>query len=311
MNYLLIGPEEYLKSQFLEELKRSTLSKTPAGIDFEIFQAGTSDISAILNSLNTLPFFAKSRIALIKNVEKFSPKEKNSILKYLKLPPRATSLVLSSPLAALNKFLTDTSALTKVIRCNRLKPGELNPWIRKEFEAQKRKISPALANIIIERSGSDLVLLKNEIKKIISFSKGADEIVLNHIEATLSKASHETAFELVDLVLGKRLSGVFLAVDSLLLKEKPHNILSLLAWQFRNFMKIKEVPKDASIDYIADRLKISRYFVKRARLTAEGFTKASLKKNLEIILEGDLFLKRGIMPPEDALERVLVRLCSG
>ena len=54
-------------------------------------------------------------------------------------------------------------------------------------------------------------------------------------------------------------------------KEKPLVILAILAWHFR---------------------------------------RAGDKKKLEILLEGDVSIKRGTMLPEDALDRVMVRLCE-
>ena len=277
MNYLLTGPEEYLKHEFLEKLKKSVFDKSQSSLDFEAFQAGASDITEILNSLNTLPFTSKHRIVLIRDIEKFSSKEKDRILKYLKSPANSASLLLSGRAAGFNKFVSEVAGLTKVIRCERLKPRALLAWIGKEFAARKKKISLSLINAIIERSGDDLFLLKNEIEKVSVFAKDGEAITARHIERVLGKSATRTAYELVDLILQKKLDRVFLAIDSLLLREKPHRILSLLAWQFRN---------------------------------SGDFTKPDLKKKFDIILEGDLSIKRGTMLPEDALERVLVRLCG-
>lgn len=282
MNYLVIGPEEYLKCRFLEKLKKSVLAgEERSEFNFGTFQTGQSEIAKILDFLHTLPFISAHRIAVIKDAEKFSAGEKKSILKYLKSPVTSTTLVILSSLSEFDSFLGKVSGFAKVIKCNRLRPGELNSWIRSEFARLEKKISPRYADIVRERIGSDLFYLKNEIEKISAFAADASEITGHHIEAVLGKAAYETAFELADLIFEKKLDRIFLALDNLLARERPHRILGLLAWRFRNIIRTKDLPHS---------------------------TMSDLKRKLEIILEGDLFIKNGTMLPEDALQRVLVRL---
>src|SRR4030042_2019221 len=119
MNYLLIGQEEYLRRQFLEKLRSSIINSGTAQPDFEIFH--TDCLTDILNSCNTLPFISKEKLVVIKDIDRFSSKEKDSILKYLRSPRETTTLVLESPSGSFNKFLEDVSKITTVVRCDRLK----------------------------------------------------------------------------------------------------------------------------------------------------------------------------------------------
>jgi len=308
MNYLLVGSEEYLKQQFLNNLKKSLLGDSTE-VDFEVFRGGDSEITSVLNSFNTLPFFSKHKIVAIKDIEKFSPKEKNSVLKYLKSPRNSTTLAILSYSREKNKFLQDISKFVKTVRCDRIKEGDIAGWIKKEFTLRGKKISAPLANLVREIVGNDLYLLKNEIEKITTFSGDVSEITEKHVESVLGEGSYKTVFQLVDLVLEKKLDKILLAVEELLTKEKPHQILSLLGWQFRNFLKIKNLPTGASGDDVSRKLGITRYFARRLKERSRLFDKMRLKKNLEIILESDLYIKRGILKPNHALERALVLLC--
>jgi DNA polymerase-3 subunit delta len=309
MNYLVAGPEEYLKYRFLEGLKKSAMvGGKQSEFNFEAFRAGVSEIAKILGSCNTLPFLSEHRIVVVSDAEKFSPGERDSILKYLRSPLDTTILVFLTPLNRFNKFLLEISGFTKVIRCDRLKSGELNLWIRREFAERKKKISPRLASLTSERIGDDLFRLKNEIEKISSFAGEAAEIGERHIEMASCRPAYETAFELVDLVLAKKPDRIFPALESLLTKEKPHRVLSLLAWQFRNLMKVKNLPEGLSADELSRELAINRYIAGKTKERARHLTRSDLKRKLETILEGDLFIKRGTMLARDALERVLVGL---
>lgn len=271
MNYLLRGPEEYKKRQFLKKLKKSLLDDKTREFNFEMFQAQESEISKILDSLSTIPLLAVDRIVVINDVEKFNASERESILKYLKNPCEKTTLVLSSSVTGFNKFLSEISGFVKVISSARLGPGEINAWIRRKFTERGKSLSFDLANTIRERIGHDLLRLENEIEKVSTFAKDAREITGRDIEAVLGGPSYETVFQLVDFLTQKRLDRVFAAMEELMRKEKPLVILAILAWHFR---------------------------------------RAGDKKKLEILLEGDVSIKRGTMLPEDALDRVMVRLCE-
>lgn len=310
MNYLLAGPEEYLKERFLEKLKKSVLDKNQdQKPDFEVFRASESKISDIFDASNTLPFASKHKIIAIKDIDKFSPKEKDSILKCLKTVPAWATIVLSSSSGGSGKFAEALSKHAKLIMCERLKANDLNLWIKREFASRKKNISIPLANVIREQVGGDLFLLENEIEKIASFA-GADNVITeSHVEKLLGGDPYKTAFELVDLVLKKNMKDIFISIDNLLKKEKPHRILSLLAWQFRNFIKVKNIPRGSSLGQASRALGANEYFARKIIEKSRPFTRETLEKNLEIILEGDLFIKRGLMAAEEALERVLANLC--
>jgi len=309
MNYIITGPEAYLRDRFIQKLKNSVLRGKESQFNFESFRAGVHDIQAILNSFSTLPLYSQEKIVIVKDIEKFSSGEKASVLRYLKNPVKSTVVLLLSPLPY-NKFVADVSKHAKLIICNKLKHSELNHWISREFAELNKKISPGLANRLAERIGSDLCYLKNEIEKIAAFSGETGEITESAIELVSGKVPHESAFELVELVIRKKPRGVFAILEGLLAKESPHQMLSILAWQFRNFIRVKELPPNLPVDTISRKLGLGYNIAKKTKDRAQGISMRDLRKNLEILLEGDLFIKRGTLTPRDALERVLVRLCS-
>jgi len=312
MNYLLVGQEEYLKRQFVEKIKKS-ISHDRRGLpDFEVFHAGAAKISEILESCGTLPFASEKKLIIVKNIDKFTQKEKDLILKYLKSPSRSTSLLLESSSDEFNnKFLEKISKFAQPMKCHRLKERELDLWIKKEFASRGKKISPQAACLVRELTGGDMFSLKNEIEKITAFLGNSDEVTPGRVEALCGEGPYKTAFELVDLVLEKRADAVLASVGRLpAAKEKPYRILNLLAWQFRNFIKIKDLPRGASRERVARALGIRWRFVDKTLERSGRFTRKDLEKNLEIILETDFSVKSGKLGERLALEGALLRLCG-
>ncbi|MBN1353210.1 MAG: DNA polymerase III subunit delta [Candidatus Omnitrophica bacterium] len=310
MNYLCIGRDEYLKKRFIDRFRKSVPGeKADFQADFEIFRAGESKITDILDSFNTQPFLSNHKILVVKDVDEFSSGDKDSILKALKSPCKSATMILLSSAAHTNGFLREISELTKVIKCDIPRAGELASWVKKEFNARGKNISITLANLICEFSGNDLLRLENEIEKIVAFMGDRETVDGKDIKTVAGVTSFEKSFELVDFVLDKRLDKVLPFIEGLLTREKPHRILSLLAWQFRTFIRLKSVRKNASMEEIARAAGVNTYFAKRMAERAKRFDRLVLESNLETILEADVNIKSGLLPERVALEHALTDLC--
>ena len=311
MNYLLAGPEEYLKEEFLEKLKNPPKGSNAPGPDFEILRVGESKAAKIIDASRTLPFASKTKIIIVKNADKFSSDEKKTILKYLKVSNDSTTLVLESVLSFYrNDFLKEVAKRVKLIRCDHPDNRSADAWIKSKFVSCNKKISLELAAIIRERSGNDFMKLKNEIEKIATFVCEKNEITKKDIEAILGKSYYNTAFELVELISAKKIDLILESLDGLLTTEKPNQLLSVLAWQFRNFLKIKNLSKVPRADEAMAILRIGRTSAERIIKQSRCFEKKDLKNKLETLLEADFFIKQGKLAPVYALERAFIKLCN-
>ena len=309
MNYLLVGPENYLKEKFIEKLKKSIFQKGKTEFDFDVLRGGVSEIKWTTDSFETLPFLSRQRLIVVKDIDKFSQKEKERILKVLKNPTPSTTIVLETPKKELTKFTTEASKLAKLSRYSRLKNWELGQWVKKEFTTHKKKIQPRTINMIIEVVGSDLWKLKNEIDKMVTFSGKRAEIFAKDVEELLGNNSEKTAFNIVDMILEKKADKAIIFFRGISHKEKPHNILNLLSWQFRNLLKIKSAPSNMSQAKLAELVNIRPSFINKALAQSKRFSLENVDRNLKLILEADFSIKTGKLDPDHVLESTLVGLC--
>jgi len=306
MNYLLLGSEGYLKAQFLERLtKNANIDRT----DYQIYRAKETNIGEILSFLSTHPFLSKQKFCVIKNAENFSKTDIDSIIKYLESPAKFSTLILESTVKDVSDLHKGLKKLVRVIDCRRPRESEIVAWIRKEFALYKKKISPQSARLIKEIKGHDLMRLKNEIKKIVTFVGTSHNITEGDIETVLGEPTYKTAFELAELVLAKQTGEAVFFADRLLMREKPHQILNILAWQFRNFMKVKRLSGSCSLQDIAKVLRIGWGFTKKTVEQAKRMTSADIENKMNILMDADLAIKRGKADPRQALLDTLFILC--
>lgn len=309
MNYLLTGPEEYLKERFIEKLKTSLLKNVEKALNFDVFSGEDPEIGKVLDSLNTFPFISKNRITVIKNIEKFSAKERDLIFRCTENTPPSTTIVLETRLAKPDKVSEKLSPSIKIVKCNKFKSWEIDSWIKKKFALRKKKISPYTASLMRKLAGENLFFLENEIEKIALFAGKKENINESDAEGVLGESPDRTAHELINLILTKRMDRIMTLISRLLVKEKPHRIISLLAWQFRNLIKMKELPKTLTADGISKAIGVNWRFARDGMKQSRFFSRRDLERNLEIMLEADLSMKSGKLDERNALKNALAELC--
>ncbi|MCK4463941.1 MAG: DNA polymerase III subunit delta [Candidatus Omnitrophica bacterium] len=272
MNYLFIGQESYLKEEAIDNLKSKLLSRDFRELNFNIYYAGVDNIKDILSGANTLPFAAKFRIIVIKDIDKLPSKDRETLLGYLKKPAEQTTLILDSDKdLGKDQFAAKSARFVKLINFERPKGVRLDYWIKKEAQTfLDKRISKEAIDLLKELAGiEDLVKLKNELEKVSLFIGEKKDISKSDVETAVGKSANEDIFRLIDAVSGKNTELALDIISNLILRKvKPHEIIGLLAWHFRK-----------------------------------------LKRNPELLLSADLAIKRGRLKPALALEFVILELC--
>lgn len=288
MNYLFLGQEPYLKEKAIDSLKSKLLSEKSSDLNFNAYHADIDRIEDILYSLNTLPFTGKNRLIVIKDIDKFAPKERKSLLSYLKKPSPQTTLVLNSEKDVdRDEIGVEVSGLVKKINFDKLKGTKLDAWIITELKTLDKTISPDAVKLLKKLVGEDdLFRLKSELEKISLFVGEKRDISKTDVENIIEKNAEEDIFDLIDAISKKDAENAFGIIWNLLLRKvRPHEIVGLLAWHFRN--------------------------IQTKGIIGYSFERAKLKRNLELLLSTDFAIKRGKINPNLLLEFAVLKLCCG
>jgi DNA polymerase III subunit delta len=285
VNYLFTGNEPALKDEAIEERKKTLLNPANQHLNFNMFYAGDDNASAIKESLCTSPFLSKTRLVVIKNFQKASKKEFEIVLSFLEKPFRSTCLIVEIDGEVRDK--KDFSRLlkfTELKRFNKISPYSARTRINTVLSRNRKKMTPAAINFLIELTTDNTSALKSELEKLILYTDGRQDITRKDIEHVVGKNARDSVFDLADATVRKDAQNAVRISRDLLFqnKKRPHEILGLLAWRYRMLLEKGLV----------------------------GSARDGLKKNLERILSTDLSIKSGTAPtPELALELLLVDLC--
>jgi len=273
------------------------------------------DFSKIAREILAFPFLAKNRLVVLENLlSKGNKKLLEQITSFLAKIPESTHLVFyeedipdrrTSLFKKLN--LPKQSQEFKI-----LETYQLRKWIEEEVKKENAKIEPAAVDKLIQYVGNDLWRLSNEIQKVTSYTlqvTGAD------VELLVKPKIEGNIFGMID-ALGQKNSSQALNMtrDLIATGENELYILTMIVYQFRNLLIIKDVIGDnqsfANKFQIAKQSGLNPYVVEKSIHQARNFSFEQLKSIYRKLLDYDIKMKTGVLEPKLGLDMLIVELCN-
>ena len=182
-----------------------------------------------------------------------------------------------------------------------LQKTSLKKWIIREFQKYHTDIGLEAVDMLATEMGNDLWRFSNEIKKLAALARSNNSLVQTSDVKEILGANMETnIFALIQDIARKNKKKALEQLALHLQKgESPLYLLSMIAFQFRNVLIIREMGRKS---------KLHPFVVKKTLVLAQAFTLEELKRIYQKIFEIDLGIKTGIMTPDLALQVFISQL---
>ena len=185
---------------------------------------------------------------------------------------------------------------------------QLKKWIVGEFKKNQCDIEVNALNLLIEYVKHDMWRLFQEIQKLSNYKKG---VVTKEDVMLLVRPSIENyIFETIDSLASKnKKQAMVLLKNHINAGESPLYMLSMIAYQFRNFLVVKDA-LDRKVPYylIAKSSGLHPFVVQKSMQLATRFSMENLQTIYRNIFEVDEAMKTGKIDPEMALEMLVAEL---
>jgi DNA polymerase III subunit delta len=308
---IFVGEDKYLKEKALKELSSSLLGDPPAGLDHKVFHGADAEIKEVLDYVNTVPFLADKRLAVIKDAENMPAELTAAILEYIKKPSKSTCLVLEVAGNAALKEYDEVIRQVSVRRFGKPADGDLLSWIRDFITARGKEIEANAAVILKELQGQDLLSLTQEMEKLVAYAGQRKKITVADVEEMVGRSLALSAFDITRAIDEKKVNDA-LRICSDLIKSgrKEHEIIGLLCWHLRRALKAKVMQARGNTDYqVALALRIGQRYQGEFFRQISGLKMSQVRSRIGMLLEADLDIKRSKIDPGLALEFAVIRLC--
>lgn len=345
MILFLYGEDTYRSHQKLAQIKAKFIDASLGDTNLSVLDCADKDIdyTQITRSVLAMPFLAKSRLVIIKNLLSSGKKKlQEQFLGFLDKIPETTILVIYESekvdrRTVLFKAFTKTKS-TKATseesspagdsppqRCNiqaqefkLLEPYELKKWIKGEVVIQGGKIDNAAIDKLIEYVGNDLWRLSNEIQKLISYNL---QPTTSEVELLVRPRVVANVFDLIDAIGTKNIKKAQSELSKLLeAGENELYIFTMIVYQFRNLLIIKDLmisPKSQALNSkqsqnskfeISKQSGLHPFVAEKTMNQAKNYTFDRLKEIYQLLLDYDIKMKIGQIEPRLALDLILVDL---
>ena len=289
--YLVSGDDFYLFEKAISMI-RSALKINFGEMNISYFDDDNFVPIKVVEACDMLPIGDESRLVVIKNVSKVTENDKKVLEKYLESPNPSSTLVI---LDFYGKFESIKRNID-FVDAKRMDKMMISRIVFSELERRGKQISPEALDALIEACNSYLTKIMNELDKLCYYTMQGELITKKVIDNLVTKDIEYTVFELTD-ALSQRNADKSIALLNLMSKEQ--GTLSLISNHFRRLFYISV--SDMSNAELATYLGVKEYAILKARKQVNNFSKAQLKKIVNLTEEVDFFTKSGKMQAENAL----------
>lgn len=266
-----------------------------------------TNFQKINEAFNGLPFLSDKKMVVLREAstnKEFTEKFEQLFNKL----PDSTDVILVEP--KLDKRLSFYKFLkknTEFQEFNDLDINSLTSWIVKEVQQSGGKISIGDARYLVERVGTNQLMLSNDLQKLLLNNK---EISRTTIDLLTDETPQSTIFQLLEAAFaGNKNKTISLYAEQRALKVEPQQIVAMLAWQLHVLAVIKAAG-NRSADEIAKDAKLNPFVVRKSQGIARKLSLSEIKNLISKLIDIDIKSKSINIDLDEALQNYLLKLAN-
>jgi len=316
MIIFLYGPDTYRSRQKLNEIIEHYKKIHKSGLNLKYFVGENLNFEDFRDEILQPSMFSGKKLVIVNNVF-LNSEFKEKFLKDFQHRSffekgRAKDVILFYETNEISKDDNFFKLLKKSGQSQEFKLLEgqtLRNWVKKEIESYQAKADSQAIEKLINFVGNDSWRLSNEIKKLVSYRKDKN-IQTKDIELLVKPKIEADIFKTIDAIaIGQKRKALELLKEHLAKGDSPLYLLSMINYQFRNLLIIKDlIEKNQPYYIILKKTQLNPFVVKKSYQQTNKFTFSELKKIYQKIFEVDLNIKTGKLDPQIALDLLIAEI---
>ena len=293
--YLLWGREDYLREQYLLELKKLCLPGGEDDFSYHRFDGAELDFQALADAVDAVPFLSERTLIEVRGFDtnKCREEDAQALVQVIgDLPDYCTLVFVMGTDFEPDGRLKTTKAFKKygqLIQFTAQGEPALVKWVGKRFDAHKKRISSEDARQLIFFTGGLMNTMIPEIDKIAAYVQG-DTVTRADILAVAHRMPEAVAYELTDRLADQDYDGAMRILADLLADKAntlgTSDLRVLLGLPF---------------DFIAENLLRS----------ARKFSGCQLEEAVRLCAQTDFAMKSTGADDTELLKELLLRIAVG
>jgi DNA polymerase-3 subunit delta len=336
--YVFVGDEAFFRKRFRDAILEHLVPADLRDFSFFEFDLGENDLAEVLDRARTPSLMAPFQVFFVRGVKNLfgrgSNEEKLAAIEDYCKNPNPDALIIfvadhiSIPADVRRMEMQDKERYQRIretmgqycgiVELARVEEGEAVRWIADYCSGRGVKIEADGARELVDALGGDMMMISNELEKLILYVGEKKRITLGDVETMVLAAKQRSLYELTDAISSKERVRALEILDAILLsgegEEAAIGHVYMLAKTFRQMLVILErnvrdqrmlwaalwqgfrVPPFAADDII----KQARRYKNRRELT----------RAIRLVAKADLALRSNPVSKRMVLERLVMDLTT-
>lgn len=305
--YLLCGEEEYLKKQYRDKLREAMVGDDT--MNYAYYEGKKLDTKEIVNTADTLPFFADRRLLIIENSGFFKSTSEDVVNLVKNMPEYLHIIFVDGEIDKRNKLYKAVKDKGYISEMKFQDVGILSRWVNGLLKAENKFMDRRVMELFLTKTGVQMDNIKAELEKVICYTMGKEEITEEDIEKICTTQTTNKIFDMITAIATRQQKKALdLYYDLLLLKEPPMRIMYLITRQFNMMLQVKEMVNERHDNAtISKTLGIAPFLVGKYIAQAKGFTYQAIRNALLDFAETEEAVKTGRLDDKTAVELMIIK----
>lgn len=320
---LLYGEEAYMRNYYKNALKKNLVAEGD-NLNYSYFEGNQTNPDEVAGLIQTMPFLADKRVVIVENSgwlaptkgqddteEKTSSKTQRLLDAMGEIGEDVIFILVEEKADKRSKLFKQFS--TKGI-CEEFAPqneDSLVRWIGNIAASNGKTIDARTASYLVSEVGLDMMLLNNEMEKLLAWAYDKDRITVDDVDTVCTHQVTNKIFDMITAIATHhQKQALDLYYDLITLRESPFAILALLSKQYLQLLAVKDcMNRNMPVAMIADKLGVKDWIVKRSQDTCRRMSIKDIKACVEACAKADEDIKTGNLTDSMSVELLIVN-CS-
>lgn len=290
--YLICGSDRPKVRRALARLRQRVVAESGSDLNVAVFEAASTPAAAVVEAAATPSFVLGTRLLLVTGAHRYTLRERQALVAYLKEPMPDTVLgVEGETFARDDALLKAVSRVGEVLRYDLPKGHELARWVRERGEAHRLAIGAAEARHLLALAGDEPERLEREIEKLAAYCRGGPATVAA-IDAVCSPAIETRVFDLMDAVGHRDRAAAFRCLEELYAHgEDPQAVFAALVSHVRRLEAVLEVPAETSPSEVGKKLGVHPFAARKLLEQRAAYDRRRVGRALAALADADAALR--------------------
>lgn len=297
---LVYGPEIIWHDRAYAVLKKRNSQDEFAEWNWSVYQGHKEfDLDGLLAELGMVPWGDTSKIIILQEAQLIPASTMEKLATWLVDHPEANFLaIFLDKVDKRWKYLKTLKKIAVELECVPLQGESLIRYISDYCAEQGKTIKRTTIELFLERVGSNLLTIHNELDKLFAFSGEEEEISKKSVLAMSSlspgQVVNDTIFKMTDFIVQRKRKEALEVLDLLLNSgEVPLRILPLIERELRLLLATKT--SQTNLEQTAKQMgERSSYPLKKIQRHCGNFSLEEIFSGFEFVLYADQELKLGV-----------------